>query len=198
MEEAREERQKRLLAKSKERLEFIVGKATTESYNEGTMFQNKPILRNIQNFKSDELESNDSGTESPSGESSEMLPAVPQPIKKTIKEKDFFRELLTWIHTLMLIVLGIFSHAAFHQSCDSSCLSVIHRNITPMECRDHLFLGRVFFYGGLFSVEIPFLFLTIKSCKTIGWTVVIRIVSGICLYIVSHIASGILYETFNK
>lgn len=185
---SREERQRRLLAKGNERLEKITGKPADS-------LTPIPITAELHEAKDaiNAEPSGESGSESQSGESNGMLPSVPEPSKK-VTEEDFFRRTITLIHTLMLLVLGVFSHAAFHQSCNSNCHSVLHRALTPAECRDHLLLGRMFFYGGLFSVEMPFLFLTIKSCRAIGWPVVIRIFSGFCLYYAAHIASGIMYE----
>lgn len=185
---SREERQRRLLARGNERLEKITGKSTEATIGSSAGNEARESKEIVQ-----ELE-DDSGSDSQSGDSSGLLPSVPEPSKKKVKDEDFFRRTITLIHTLMLLVFGIFSHAAFHHSCNSDCHSVMHRDSTPLECKDHLLLGLMFFYGGLFSVEMPFMFLTIRSCRSIGWSVVIRIFSGLCLYYVAHIASGILYE----
>lgn len=181
------ERKRRLLLKSEERLERITGQSQVSS------FQSKSIQIPDPNEKLVESES-----DSQSGDSTALMPAVPHPSKKPLGEEEFFRDLLTWIHTLMLIVLGVFSHAAFHQSCEPSCFSILHVPSIIPSCKDHLTLGRLFFYGGLFSIETPFLFLTIKSYKSIGPMVFVRIFSGICLYITSHIAAALAYQIFTK
>ena len=181
MDDQRNERKKKLLLKSEERLERITGQSQVNSLQ-------------LQNFKKQEVERTiESESDSVSGDSTGLMPAVPLPPTKTLREEDFFRDLLTWIHTLMLIVLGIFSHAAFHQSCEPSCFFILNDVQVPSSCKDHLVLGRLFLYGGLFSIETPFLFLTIKSYKSIGPRVFLRILSGICLYITSHIAAALAY-----
>lgn len=190
--EKREERQRRLRARGNERLEKIVGKPVDSS---SPVISANAISNETDSVRALPQVEPESGSDSQSGDSSGMLPSVPEPNKK-VHDEDFFRRFLTCIHTLMLIVLGIFSHAAFHQSCDSSCHSVLYREVTPQVCKDHLLLGRLFFYGGLFSVEMPFMFLTVKSCRAIGWPVMLRILSGLCLYYAAHIASGIFYEVF--
>jgi hypothetical protein len=181
------ERKKRLLLKSEERLGRITGQPQPSNLS------SKPLLRQESNEKITESES-----DSQSGDSTALMPAVPQPPKKPLGDGEFFRDLLTWIHTLMLIVLGVFSHAAFHQSCDSSCFSILQAASTARGCKDHFTLGRLFFYGGLFSIEIPFLFLTIKSYKGIGPSVIVRIFSGICLYVTSNIAASLAYQILIK
>lgn len=192
------DRRSRLLANNADRMAKIVGKDPQDYVKQSL---NSKTTENINdsidcNSNSELLitKEDSSGSESQSGESIKMLPPVSEKVVKNPGEAEFFRSFLTLIHSLMLIVLGVFSHAAYHQSCKSECFTVLHRNVTPAECYSHLLLGKMFFYGGLVSVELPFLFLTFKSCRSIGWPVMIRVFSGFCLYYVSHVLAGVAYE----
>lgn len=186
-----DERSRRLLSKGKERMDKITGNGngvSTSLDEDGKLnAKEEEDVKVICERK----------TDSSSRSNSDISSTDVKHIAPKISNDRFFRRTLTFIHTLMLLVLGVFSHAAYRQSCNSSCFSTVaHKLSVPLECKKHFILGRMFFYGGLLSVELPFLFLTLKGCRSIGWRVLIRIFSGLCLYFTAHIATGFFYEAF--
>lgn len=127
----------------------------------------------------------------------ELKPAVPEidPRKANV---DDLRAIVTFIHTIMLVVMGVFSFFAFHHSCrQRECLLISKGPLDSEKCEEDMFLAKIYYHLGLLSVEAPFLFLTVKSSRHLGWRVFLRILTGLSLYCVSYVMAAAIYEQLN-
>jgi hypothetical protein len=177
-------RREKLLKNSGQRMSKITGSEAAEPQEHSSSnllsTANRP-KNNVEGYETAESSGN------------ELTPSIPQADPKRVTP-DQFRHIITVVHSIMLVVSGIFTLFAYVRNCrQCSCFSVLDRTMIK-GCEEDIFLAKLFFFSGLLSVEVPFVFLTIKTTRYLGPQIFARMLSGVSLYMLSYVLAGCFYQ----
>jgi hypothetical protein len=183
------DRRERLLRNASQRLSKITGREE-DSFSPPSVTPPVPLMAEpLQRLHPDD--SAPSPTASSENEA-EMQPAIPTHILS-----DRSRWLITVAHTVMLVLMAWSAVLAYARNCrECRCFSILAATLSANECEEEVSLARYFLLGCFLSVEIPFVFLTVKGARQIGPVVLIRMLSGMCLYVSAYVVGAAFFQWY--